>query len=174
MFERKPQKADSWFENHQATCGGTFIKISEPSKKKEKQPERKEREGKRKMENDQIENNMTLDKWIDKGQDEKSSANKKVRILDFNKPSTMSHDNKFNEIPKEINQGNDINTSIQILDDDTEKSYELITSGNEASSFKVLSTVQCPICGNNSIKSDEINEHIDLCIWMTEQTKNEK
>ncbi|CAG8592040.1 12574_t:CDS:2 [Funneliformis caledonium] len=61
-----------------------------------------------------------------------------------------------------------------ILDDDTEKSFAQITSASEASSSKMLSTVQCPICGNNSIKADEINEHIDLCIWMSEQSKSEK
>jgi len=27
-----PQKADTWFEQHSKECGGTFIKISEPSK----------------------------------------------------------------------------------------------------------------------------------------------
>jgi len=29
---RPPQKADTWFEQHQKECGGSFIKISEPSK----------------------------------------------------------------------------------------------------------------------------------------------
>ncbi|KAI8899998.1 hypothetical protein BC833DRAFT_512759, partial [Globomyces pollinis-pini] len=29
---RKPQKADSWFASHQFTCGGEFIKVSEPDK----------------------------------------------------------------------------------------------------------------------------------------------
>ncbi|CAI2166903.1 14703_t:CDS:2 [Funneliformis geosporum] len=111
-MNRKPQKADSWFENHQATC----------------------------------------DKWIDKGRDEKSFVNKKVRLIDFD----------------------DTNAPIQISDDETEKSHAQITSASDASSSKMLSTVQCPICGNNSIKADEINEHIDLCIWMTEQSMSVK
>jgi hypothetical protein len=37
---RPPQKADFWFSEHQRTCGGTFIKISEPesaSKKRKTQ-----------------------------------------------------------------------------------------------------------------------------------------
>ena len=88
---------------------------------------------------------MTLDKWNDKGQNEKNFTNKKLRILDFNESSTMNQD---------IN-GN-------------------ITSSDLTSSSKISSIVQCPICGDNSIKADEINEHIDLCIWMTEQAKNEK
>jgi len=29
-MNRKPQKADSWWRQHQLTCGGEFIKISEP------------------------------------------------------------------------------------------------------------------------------------------------
>lgn len=29
-MNRKPQPADSWWANHQATCGGTFEKVSEP------------------------------------------------------------------------------------------------------------------------------------------------
>lgn len=31
---RPPQPADRWFEEHQATCGGTYTKISEPEPKK--------------------------------------------------------------------------------------------------------------------------------------------
>ena len=154
-MKRKPQKADSWFDTHQATCGGTFIKISEPSKKEGKHPEKKERKGKRKNKNEKSKDNMTLDKWNDRRQDEKNST-KKVRILDFNESSTMDQD---------------INVSIH---DGIGKSCENIISSNEATSSKILSTVQCPICGDNSIKADEVNEHIDLCIWMTEQTKNEK
>jgi len=152
-LKRKPQKADSWFETHQATCGGTFIKISEPSKKEGKHPEKKEHKGKRKMENEKSKDNMTLDKLNDRRQDEKNSTNKKVRFLDFNGSSTMP---------------------IQIFDDEIGKSGGNITSNNEATSSKISSTVQCPICGNNSIKTDEVNEHIDLCIWMTEQANNEK
>lgn len=37
-MNRKPQPADSWWSSHQASCNGTFIKISEP-KEKEKEKE---------------------------------------------------------------------------------------------------------------------------------------
>ncbi|KFH67724.1 hypothetical protein MVEG_06456 [Podila verticillata NRRL 6337] len=33
-MNRPPQPADRWFEEHQATCGGTYTKISEPEPKK--------------------------------------------------------------------------------------------------------------------------------------------
>ena len=33
-MNRKPQAADSWWNSHQATCNGTFIKVSEPEMKK--------------------------------------------------------------------------------------------------------------------------------------------
>ena len=33
---RPPQKADTWFHEHQITCGGTFTKITEPEGFKEK------------------------------------------------------------------------------------------------------------------------------------------
>jgi len=100
------------------------------------------------MENETSKDNMTLDKWNDGGRDEKNS-NKKARILDFIETSAEK-------------QGSDINTPIQIFDDET---CGDITLNNEASSFKISSsTVQCPICGDNSIKADKINEHIDLCI----------
>ncbi|CAO3621578.1 unnamed protein product [Mucor hiemalis] len=33
---RKPQKADTWFEEHTLTCGGTFTKIAEPPAKDNK------------------------------------------------------------------------------------------------------------------------------------------
>lgn len=29
-MNRKPQPADSWWSSHQASCSGTFIKVSEP------------------------------------------------------------------------------------------------------------------------------------------------
>ncbi|KAI8070317.1 SprT-like family-domain-containing protein [Gongronella butleri] len=32
-MNRPPQKADSWFASHQATCGGKFIKVSSPEEK---------------------------------------------------------------------------------------------------------------------------------------------
>jgi hypothetical protein len=107
------------------------------------------------MENEKSKGNMTLDKWNDKGQDEKNFANKKVKIFDLNEPSIVNQD------------------TIQNFDDEIGKSCGNTTSSNLASS-KISSTVQCPICGDNSIKEDEVNEHIDLCIWMTEQATNEK
>lgn len=36
-MNRKPQKADFWFADHQRTCGGQFVKIQSPPKSKEKQ-----------------------------------------------------------------------------------------------------------------------------------------
>lgn len=33
-MNRKPQPADSWWKSHQASCNGTFIKVSEPEKLK--------------------------------------------------------------------------------------------------------------------------------------------
>lgn len=33
-MNRKPQPADSWWKSHQASCNGTFIKVSEPEKVK--------------------------------------------------------------------------------------------------------------------------------------------
>ncbi|RGB31793.1 SprT-like family-domain-containing protein [Rhizophagus diaphanus] len=146
-------KPDPWFETHQETCGGTFIKVSEPPKKEEEHSEKKGRKGKkskRKIENEISKDNVILDKWNDGGRDEKDPSKKARSILDYFESST-------------VKQGSNINIPIQIFDDETEKSRGNITINNKASSFKI-STVQCPICGDNSIKADEINEHIDLCI----------
>ncbi|KAG0795207.1 hypothetical protein G6F16_001715 [Rhizopus arrhizus] len=40
-MNRPPQPADSWYAEHQLTCGGTFIKLSEPThtNKKRKKPQ---------------------------------------------------------------------------------------------------------------------------------------
>ena len=40
VADRAPQKADSWFAEHELTCGGTYTKVSEPEnyKRKEKRP----------------------------------------------------------------------------------------------------------------------------------------
>jgi predicted SprT family Zn-dependent metalloprotease len=40
-MNRKPQKADSWWRQHQATCGGEFIKISEPEEYTKKKLKKK-------------------------------------------------------------------------------------------------------------------------------------
>ncbi|ORX63861.1 hypothetical protein BCR32DRAFT_273306 [Anaeromyces robustus] len=40
-MNRKPQKADSWWRQHQATCGGEFIKISEPEEYTKKRLKKK-------------------------------------------------------------------------------------------------------------------------------------
>jgi hypothetical protein len=122
----------------------------------EEHPEKKERKGKnskRKLENEISNNNVILDKLNDGGRDEKDPNKKARSILDYFESSA-------------VKQGSDINTPIQIFDDETGKSCGNITLDNKASSFKISSTVQCPICGDNSIKADEINEHIDLCIQL--------
>ncbi|CAG8720202.1 13383_t:CDS:1, partial [Acaulospora colombiana] len=45
-----------------------------------------------------------------------------------------------------------------------------INSGDEASSSSGVSSqfAQCPICGNSTIKKSEINEHVNLCILLSE------
>lgn len=35
-MNRPPQKADTWYEEHQSTCGGTWTKISEPPNTKKR------------------------------------------------------------------------------------------------------------------------------------------
>ncbi|CAG8668726.1 9211_t:CDS:2 [Acaulospora morrowiae] len=42
-----------------------------------------------------------------------------------------------------------------------------IDSGEEASP----NSVQCPICGNSAIKESDINEHVDLCLWLSDNRR---
>lgn len=50
-MNRKPQPADSWWKTHQATCNGTFIKVSEPetTNKKETKAEEAGQTGKQSL-----------------------------------------------------------------------------------------------------------------------------
>ena len=40
---RKPQPADYWFAEHKRTCGGEFIKVSEPQKSKSKSKDKEDK-----------------------------------------------------------------------------------------------------------------------------------
>ena len=42
-MNRPPQKHDNWWDHHQKTCGGNWVKISEPEKKEKKKTEKKEK-----------------------------------------------------------------------------------------------------------------------------------
>jgi hypothetical protein len=50
-MNRPPQKADTWFDEHQRTCGGTFTKIASPPPK-----EKPEASKKRKKQNNTLDN----------------------------------------------------------------------------------------------------------------------
>ena len=42
-MNRKPQPADKWFSDHKRTCGGEFVKVSEPPQSKKAQKNTKKR-----------------------------------------------------------------------------------------------------------------------------------
>jgi len=44
-MNRKPQKADHWWRQHQMTCGGEFIKISEPEEYTRKRLKKQQKDG---------------------------------------------------------------------------------------------------------------------------------
>ncbi|CAG8693455.1 14878_t:CDS:1, partial [Racocetra persica] len=144
-----PQPADSWWENHRQSCGGKYHKISEPQKVEKKQVTKNR---KRKLENDNASgSNTSLDKWFCKSSEEMPQNykfKKRCTDVDSGHKSSQNH-----------------NQPIDLEDGSNEKGKSV----NESSStFHRLNTVQCPICGDSTIDNSTINDHIDLCIWASE------
>ncbi|CAG8829554.1 22228_t:CDS:2 [Gigaspora margarita] len=146
-MNRPPQPADSWWEKHRQSCGGTYHKIAEPQKEEKKQITKIR---KRKLENDNASgSNVSLDKWFRKSVDKELSQTPKFKRRctddDSGRESSQNH-----------------NQSIGLENDSKEKGKSINKS------FHISNTVQCPICGNNTIDNSAINDHIDLCIWASE------
>lgn len=77
-MNRKPGPYDYWFKYHEMTCGGNFVKISEPSKEEKINNKRKEVPTPQKINNHDIRNYMSPHK----SQDFKSS-NSVPKVLPF-------------------------------------------------------------------------------------------
>ncbi|MES1916704.1 MAG: hypothetical protein MHM6MM_008501 [Cercozoa sp. M6MM] len=99
VMNRPPQPADSWFSRHQRECGGTFHKISSPSKKTAAKA--------RKNDSKPIKSNTTLDQFVRPKKASKSSADSGSSV---SVPKDQSASRPFKEPrprlpdPKELRQ----------------------------------------------------------------------
>ncbi|CAG8496757.1 652_t:CDS:2, partial [Diversispora eburnea] len=144
-MNRKPQPADRWWNEHQKSCGGNFVKISEPTPKETKK------------------RNKKITKENKKGMKRRHEIHEIHEIDEINKMDVVNPQIKISKKNQDIKDINKPNGSF-----DNNENYK-VKSNEEASSSSNNSTqfVQCPICGNNTIKSFEINEHLDICILIS-------
>ncbi|CAG8687561.1 22406_t:CDS:2 [Dentiscutata erythropus] len=143
-MNRPPQPADNWWGKHKQSCGGNYHKIAEPQKEEKNQVTKKVR--KRKIENDKASgSNSLLDKWF---QWFRKDADKE-----------KSQGPKFKRRFTDVDSGHEHNQLTDLKDD---------SINNSSSTSHATKIVQCPICGNRTINNSVINDHIDLCIWASE------
>ncbi|RHZ51268.1 hypothetical protein Glove_481g94 [Diversispora epigaea] len=156
-MNRKPQPADRWWNEHQKSCGGNFVKISEPTPKETKKRNKEERNKERSKER-----SKERKKKITK--EDKKGIKRRHEIDEINEMNAVNPQKKISKKDQDIKDINKPNGSFN-----NNENYK-IKSNEEASSSSIDSThfVQCPICGNDTIKNFEINEHLDICISISE------
>ncbi|CAG8584109.1 6661_t:CDS:2 [Dentiscutata heterogama] len=144
-MNRPPQPADSWWEKHKQSCGGNYHKIAEPQKEEKNQVTKVRR---RKLDNASG-SNTSLDKWFRKDVDKEKSQGPKFKRRCTDVDNVHENNNQLTDFKDDSNEkGDSINKS--------------------SSTSHISNTVQCPICGNSTIDNSAINDHIDLCIWASE------
>lgn len=133
-MNRAPSKADTWWAAHEAECGGTYTKISEPAltKKQLQNLSSKERAGRQKNK---------LDGWI-----------KRSKEVNDDKPSTrVEEDETSTRVVVE-----DI---ITIPSSSTGQKRPHVED-DDVIVVEKKTLVECPIC-NMRIADTDINEHLD-------------
>lgn len=143
-MNRAPGKTDSWWAAHQADCGGTYTKISEPelTKKQLQNLSSKERAGRQKNK---------LDSWVTKSK----KSDQDVEYETNDKPSTQSTEDETSESAV-------VNDVVTVLDSSAgQKRPHADVDDDEVLVVGKKTLVECPIC-NVRIADTEINSHLDL------------
>lgn len=134
-MNRAPGKTDTWWPRHEAECGGTYTKISEPklTKKQLLSLSGKERAGRQKNK---------LDNWI--------------KTLNTN--SAEGHTSDKSKIP-----GKEDETSIvedAVVSSCTGQKRPLNAEDDDVVTIEKKTLVECPICAMR-VADTEINDHLD-------------
>ena len=156
-MNRAPGKSDTWWERHQAECGGAYTKIQEPAptKKQLEAMSTKERAGRQKNK---------LDSWITVGA-KKGAATKGDAL---GGPSDASVEDKTSTAVSSSRK----TATLGIGDNDSpsfgcsssqapQKRQRPHTEDDPVVQKRLL--VNCPICNLRMAESD-INKHLDACV----------
>lgn len=136
-MNRAPGKGDTWWATHEADCGGTYTKISEPelTKKQLQNLSSKERAGRQKNK---------LDSWI--------TSSKTTDTKTSNEPHTLSAEGKTSPgvvVP-----------DVSELSNPSAGQKRLRAAEGDVLVFAKKTLVECPIC-NKRVADTEINDHLD-------------
>lgn len=191
-MNRTPSSNDFWWAEHQATCGGQFIKIKEPEKSEKKKKgggggETKKRKTKSE-ESKALEKNSNLDWWIKKpGPQENETRNSLVQNFKKLGNSTnnvhgwgtggpnakISSNNKTNQ-PTRSNQSLVLNFSGTCGGNGSGRSnlidkYPSSTNRDEGT----RKAVTCPNC-QLIVQETVINDHLDECLTTSTTSNHDK
>ncbi|KAF2631923.1 hypothetical protein BU25DRAFT_383337 [Macroventuria anomochaeta] len=140
-MNRAPGKGDTWWARHEAECGGTYAKISEPelTKKQLQNMSSKERAGRQKNK---------LDKWITTSKRKDSNTEGKTS----DKPIALDEED-------ETSRSAIIKDAIVSSSAGQKRPRADTDDGQLLVEKKTL--VECPIC-TIGVADTEINDHLDL------------
>lgn len=156
-MNRAPGKSDTWWERHQAECGGAYTKIQEPAptKKQLEAMSTKERAGRQKNK---------LDSWITVGA-KKGAATKGDTL---GGPSDTSAEDKTSTAVS--SSGKTATSDIgDVVPASSGSSSSQAPRKRQRPDIEDDSVVQkrllvnCPICNLRMAESD-INKHLDACV----------
>lgn len=189
-INRAPSKNDHWWAEHQAICGGSFVKIKEPEnysankKKYSKKEHVKSRDLKTVLDstNSKSHTHTTENETrsgtgmevIDLVPEDDSVREKREKMLKAAEKRLLKSENnssrdirKFMTTPSSKTANNSIlsnqqSTSIGIL-----KTESTPISKSQASGSGLISRTDnrlCPVCGRNDIPAATLNAHISFCL----------
>lgn len=148
-MNRPPGKSDTWWDKHEAGCGGTYTKISEPAltKKQKDNMSKKERAGRQKNK---------LDNWVTSSKATVSKGKTSKHSIDLEEQDkTCSHNSKGKRKAEMAAVDNVVNPKKSRAADEIEDNDDDVLIVEH----KIL--VECPICSKKVAESD-INQHLDV------------
>lgn len=146
-MNRAPGKSDTWWAKHEAECGGTYTKISEPAltKKQLESMSAKERAGRQKNK---------LDSWVTA-----SSKNGQPEGKTSDRPIDVDKEDETSTTANKKRKGSVLVVEDVVKSDSSKRARSVREDNDLAIDSKTL--VQCPIC-NQDVAEAQINEHLDL------------
>lgn len=142
-MNRAPGKGDTWWSKHQAECGGTYKKISEPelTKKQLQSLSGKERAGRQKNK---------LDTWI-------TASRKNTNTEGDASDKPIATNKEFETFPTSA-----VEDAVRLSSFNVgQKRPRADTDDDIVRAAEKKTLVECPIC-DMRVADTEINEHLDV------------
>ena len=186
-INRAPSKNDHWWAEHQATCGGTFVKIKEPEnysankKKCSKKEHVKSRDLKTMLDSKShthtTENEThsgTGMEVIDLVPQDDSVREKREKMLKAAEKRLLKSANnssrdirKFMTTPSNKTANNSTPSNRQSTSNGIFKTESTSINISQASGSGLINRTDnrlCPVCGRNDIPAATLNAHISFCL----------